>query len=438
MIEVELPDGRVVEIDTDDPQQAAKAARNFMQKQQTTPEPQPESMPQSQEGAIGQAVSDMASSVADIFTGYQRTGQDIERTPSLFEGDFLADLPASEQAKIVGLAQITPDPNELAQIVSQQVPDTQIQYNRDEQGNVYPVLRRADGRVAMVDKPGIDLLNIGQFATDMAAFTPAGRGASLAGGIAKATGTEAARQATQASAGGEFNEGQVALAGTLEGGGRLVERGLGALSRGTRGQVSPEIDELMGASEQFNVPLMTSDVVPPRTAAGRAGQVVSETVPVVGTGGKRAAQQEAREEAVDQFIERFQGGSYDQIVQSLKNQRDRIKTAAGRTYERITPKLNAAIQERGGITFDNTRQAVERARDQLTEPGREVSEKALDLIERIQRSTQVADQSFGTLKSNISSWQEALDAIDPAMRDQLPSADKKIVQNVLRALRAGS
>ncbi len=45
MIEVELPDGRVVEIDTDDPQQAARAAQRFMQSQQQEPQSQPAQQP---------------------------------------------------------------------------------------------------------------------------------------------------------------------------------------------------------------------------------------------------------------------------------------------------------------------------------------------------------------------------------------------------------
>lgn len=401
--------------------------------QQPTTEPNPDIMAagQDQPNFVERAIS----GVSEMFTGEQRTGRDIERTPSLFEGDFIADLPAIERAKIVGLAQITSDPNELAQIVAQQVPDTQLQYNRDEQGNVYPVLRRPDGRAAMVDKPGIDLLNVGQFAADIAAFTPAGRASTALRGVAGATATEAARQGAQAGSGGDFDAEQVALAGGIEGAGRAVERTLGAVYRGSRGQMTPEAREVIAAGEQFDVPVMTTDVVEPRTAAGRAGQVMAETVPVVGTGGMRAAQQEAREQAVDQFVDRFQGGNYDSIIQSLKAQRDKIKSAAGKTYERLTPKLNTASERAGGIGMTNTERAIEEASEILTRPGRKTSDKAVDILADIQETMVGPGRTYQNVKSNLGAWQEALDSVDPAIRSQLTSEDKAAISKVLRAIR---
>lgn len=386
-------------------------------------------------GQAGQAVSGAVQGIGEMFTGSERTGRDLERTPSLFESDFLADLPAGEQAKIVGLAQITSDPNELAQIVAQQVPDTQVQYNRDEQGNVYPVLRRADGRAAAVDKPGLDLLNVGQFAADMAVFTPAGRAATVGRGVAGATATEAARQGVQAAAGGEFDEMDIALAGGIEGAVRLAERGIGAAYRGARGQMSPEAREVIEAGEQFDVPVATTDVVPPRTGVGRAGQVMAETVPVVGTGGMRATQQEARERAVDEFVDRFQGGSYESIIGSLKDQRDKIKTAAGKTYDRLVPRLNTASEQSGGIGFTNAEQAIENASEVLTRPGRKSSDKAVDLLADIQETITGPGQTFQNVKSNLGAWQEAIESVDPTIRSQLTSEDKAQISKVLQAIR---
>jgi hypothetical protein len=425
---------------------AAKKLANAIKNQNYSRSEQSEKapLPMGQEGGkqgsgmierAGAAVSGAVSGVAEMVTGNQRTGRDLNRLPSLFESDFLSDVSAAQKAKIVGLAQITGDPEELAKVIAEQIPGAQVQYNRDEMGNVYPVLRRQDGRAAAVDKPGMDLLNAAQLATDMAMFTPAGRSAGVVGGVVKATATESARQGVQAGAGGDFNALDVALAGGAEGAGRAIESTLGAAFRGTRNQMSPEASEIIEAGRQYDVPVMTTDVVPPRTAAGRAGQVMAETVPVVGTGGRRAVQQEARREASDQFIDRYQGGSYEQIVKSLNDQKDKIKSAAGKTYNRVTPKLNSAINSGNAIPFNAGKRAIDEARDRLTQPGRETSDKAVDLLARMQESVQVNEQSFTTLKSNLSAWQEALDSVDPAIRAQLPSQDKSIVQKVLTALR---
>jgi hypothetical protein len=432
--------------DTDAARQLARALRSGQydqsgpqERQAVTQSRQPTTEPNEQIIQAGQEQPNFAErafrELSEMITGEQRTGRDIERTPSLFQGDFLADLPASEQAKIVGLAQITSDPNELAQIVAQQVPGTQVQYNRDEQGNVYPVLRREDGRAAMVDKPGIDLLNVGQVAADMAMFTPAGRVGGVVGGTVAAAGAEAARQAVQASTGGEFDETDVALAGGIETAGRAIQGVAGTASRALAGQPTDEAADIIRAGEQFNVPVMTSDVVPPRTAAGRAGQVISETVPVVGTGGLRAAQQDAREQAVDQFVDRFQGGSYESIVQSLKSQRDRIKTAAGKTYDNLVPKLNSASEQAGGIGFTKTERAIQEASEIFTRPGRKTSDKAADILVDIQETIGGPGQTFQNVKSNLGAWQEAIESVDPSIRSQLTSEDKAQIQKVLRAIR---
>jgi len=61
MIEVELPDGRIVEIDTDDPQQAAKAAQKFMQSQPATEAPQDAPMP---EGSFADSIIEPIQAIA--------------------------------------------------------------------------------------------------------------------------------------------------------------------------------------------------------------------------------------------------------------------------------------------------------------------------------------------------------------------------------------
>jgi hypothetical protein len=52
---------------------------------------------------------------------------------------------------------------------------------------------------------------------------------------------------------------------------------------------------------RVNVPVMTSDVLPPTTFVGRTAQFMGEKIPVAGTGGQRATQQAARVEAVKSF-----------------------------------------------------------------------------------------------------------------------------------------
>src|SRR5690606_19794044 len=128
----------------------------------------------------------------------------------------------ADKTKIAALAQATPDENEFAAILQAQVPGLQVQYNKDAQGNVYPVIRDAEGRAARINKPGIDALDVGQFATDMAMFTPAGLASGAVAGIGKAALVEGARQSVQGASGGSFDGSDVVLAGGMEGAGRAL------------------------------------------------------------------------------------------------------------------------------------------------------------------------------------------------------------------------
>lgn len=86
------------------------------------------------------------------------------------------------------------------------------------------------------------------------------------------------------------------LAGSVLGG--LGGAGAASLRVGT----PPQISGTMAQAERAGVPVMTSDVVPPRTFIGNWLRRIGEAVPLVGTGGQRAAQQQARIEAVQNIL----------------------------------------------------------------------------------------------------------------------------------------
>jgi hypothetical protein len=89
-------------------------------------------------------------------------------------------------------------------------------------------------------------------------------------------------------------------AGQIAGGviGGLGGAGAASLRVGT----PPQIAGTMAQAERAGVPVMTSDVVPPKTFIGNWLRRIGEAVPLVGTGGQRAAQQQARIEAVQNIL----------------------------------------------------------------------------------------------------------------------------------------
>jgi len=122
--------------------------------------------------------------------------------------------------------------------------------------------------------------------------------AQLAGGV----GSGLAAQAASELGVGAGGQAIAALIGGVAG------------SRAARTQIIPAAQAnaaeraLVTEAEKVGVPLLTSDVAPPRTFMGKAAQSLGERVPLVGTGPVRQAQQEARIGAVRDVLVDFGAG----------------------------------------------------------------------------------------------------------------------------------
>jgi len=137
---------------------------------------------------------------------------------------------------------------------------------------------------------------------------------------------------------------QAALYGTLSGAGEaapdagLLERAPGAIIGGTVGGlagaaaeryvtpavtsavenyiapvvsrlITPNVAQAIPAAEAAGIPLITSDIVRPKTWFGKWTQETMEKVPFIGTGGARKTQREAREAAITKLYDDFKGGT---------------------------------------------------------------------------------------------------------------------------------
>ena len=73
--------------------------------------------------------------------------------------------------------------------------------------------------------------------------------------------------------------------------------------------ITPTASQAIPAAEAAGIPLITSDIVRPKTWFGKWTQETMEKVPFIGTGGARATQREAREAAITKLYDDFQGGT---------------------------------------------------------------------------------------------------------------------------------
>lgn len=111
--------------------------------------------------------------------------------------------------------------------------------------------------------------------------------------LAGAAGAGIGGQGAQEAGAGPLGQAAAALAGGVVG-----ASGAGRLAAPSTAQPAPQV---IADAERAGIPLMTSDVIQPKTFAGRFLQATGERIPLAGTGGMRAAQQEARQNAVRQL-----------------------------------------------------------------------------------------------------------------------------------------
>ena len=431
---VKAPDGQIIKVRG--PVGASQAeviaqAQRLMAQQGQQAQRQPE---KPQEPGV-------LESIGNFFTGADRETRATQELPELTESGILSGLglPAGQSAMLAIAISTMTDPEEIAKTLQAASPDIGIQY--DEKGNIIAANNRTGART-VINKPGVSPIDVAQTAGLMAAFTPAGRVANTVGGgalrQAAALGagsalTQAAIESGQQAAGGEFDGSEVALSGALGAAGPLVMGGVGRAVDAVRGAIRGQpaaTSELVQSAERAKIPLMTTDVVEPTTFIGKSARSAGERIPVAGTGGLRATQQEARQRAIQELGEAFPEPKPDAVISSLKAQTDRIKQAAGQRYEQLVPKVDAV----GPVQYQKTTQAIDDALAELSKPGVVSSEDALREIASFRNVLASADQSYSTLTQNRTALREAINSYDGMSRSQMPSRAKSLMNRVYSSL----
>lgn len=378
--------------------------------------------------------------VGDFFTGADRETARSKNLPEL--SGLLQNQGTWDNVKTTAALAITPNDDEAAKILKSANPN--LTFDRDAAGNLIG-FDPTTGAQALVNAPGASLLDGLQTATGLAAYTPAGGAASVVGGgvlkqaaalgVASA-GTEAALQGAQAAAGGEFNPEDVAISGVAGAAAPLLLGGAGAAADATRklaraaGGTPGSEAPIVRAAEQANIPLFTSDIAPPTTAAGQLAQRAGERIPFAGTGSLRAGQQQARTEAVENLGNQYAPPAASDIVDSLKQQTSLIKRAAGNRIGAFSTTLDAA----GPAPYAKTTAAIDGAIASLSRPGVMSSPEAIRELEQLRNTLGSATQSYSTLKENRTAFNEIVKGYDSPLRSQLPSRAKGLLTSVQRAL----
>ena len=118
------------------------------------------------------------------------------------------------------LGTLLSNPKETVQILQANFPGVQIR--QDAKGNY--LLRSSVDQKEYAIPPGFTMGDIPRAAGAVAAFTPAGRAATIPGAIVAGGATQAAIEATQAGTGGKFDTGEVITAAATGPAGQILQR----------------------------------------------------------------------------------------------------------------------------------------------------------------------------------------------------------------------
>jgi hypothetical protein len=465
---VKAPDGQVITLrgpaGASQDQVIAQAKKLYAQRQAPAPDGAPASdgqamMPEASADTVNtespanapapaaEAESEepgMLDSIGNMITGNDRQTRATQELPELQNSGLLAslDIPAGKAAAVTAALVTMTDPQEIAQTLKALSPEIGIQ--QDEKGNLIAA-NNATGARAMINKPGTSGMDALQTVGIGAAFAPTGGAASAIGGgalkqAAVLGGTSAATQALieggQAAAGGDFDPNEVALAGAtgaalplaMGAGGAVMD----AAKRGVqvmRGAPAAQ-SEIVQAAKSANIPLMTSDIAPPSTFVGKSAQTLGERIPLAGTGGLRATQQEARQRAIQELGEQYPAPKPDQVIAGLKAQKSKVMQAAGKRYEELLPMVDSL----GPAPYPKTVQAIDDAIAELSKPGVVSSKEAVQELQQFKDTLGAADQTYSTLKENRTALREVVNSYDNQGRSQLPTRAKSLMNRVYSAL----
>lgn len=189
----------------------------------------------------------------------------------------------------------------------------------------------------------------------------------------------------------------MALGETFHQAGRL----LGAGYRAIKGNPDAAMKELVDLAKEYNVPLMATDVASPKTAIGRIFRTYGEQVPIVGTGGARAAQQEERRGVLGRLKDQFPEPTDDEIYQSLVRRKDKIQSAAGRRYKDIENRMGQDV-----IPTAETIKAIDSVLDELNRPGKMRDKASISALEEFKNDFMAAPQTYDLLKENRTSFRD--------------------------------
>lgn len=343
------------------------------------------------------------AAVRDAVTGERRMTPEIERLENVGAAPELNSL--GTDALKAGWTQLFGSDASQEKVLQSMGATLRL----DEKGNT--IVKLPSGEYAL-NKPGLSPQDVTSFLANAIAFTPAFRAPTVIGSALKSGATDLALQGVTQSVGGEqINPVQTAIAAGIGGIGKGIENAASTASRATFGSIAPEKQAQIDFARQNNLPLMSTDLVPPKTNIGSSMRTLTERIPVAGTGNIRKAQQDARESLVKTFSDGLGGISDTQLYNSASKGQQEFIRAAGKRYDRI---INAMGDTPVDIT--NTVKTLDDQIAKLTRPGASQDRSAVSVLQQFKdditsgpNNLQLARENRTNLRKRFMAAPDAVD-----------------------------
>ena len=189
----------------------------------------------------------------------------------------------------------------------------------------------------------------------------------------------------------------------------LVGGGLAAKGAGIRAPsaIASQDQALVQSAARENIPLMTSDVAPPTTFVGKSTQFTGERIPIAGTGGVRATQQEARVDAVKRIAQEY-GAADPALLDKVSADLLATRGAALTKYATAKDEVISSLAAAGEVPPTNALKAID---DKIAELNRRGTPAAQQVVEYLTR-----------LRTDMQG--KSLDQIEAIRKDELSQAFK--------------
>jgi hypothetical protein len=187
-------------------------------------------------------------------------------------------------------------------------------------------------------------------------------------------------------------------------------------------------------AKQTGAPLMESDINPPKTFPGKAVRGVAEKVPLVGTAGQRAKQQEARQGAIKSFTESYDAVTDTDLYNSLVDSQSKVKKQMSKGYDQIGEQMQGEI-----IPKSNTLTAIDMEIERLNKPGSVKNPEMVAKLETLRDDLLSGDSDYQGMRDNRTLVRETLKSDDSRTTsdrviDRVYSAMTKDIQDSVTAI----